>query len=127
MIVAFSVNVPRPIHSLAASQQVKILSSDVIYRLMDDVKAQVVALLPPIIEHRVLGEATVLQLFDITMKGRQATKVAGCRVTYGSVEKNKRARVLRDGKVIHEGCGQLKVGSKSGGRDDGVARRHEGR
>ena len=103
MVVAFSVNVSRPVRSLASSQQVPILTSNIIYRLMDDVKSQVVALLPPVIEQRVTGEATVLQLFDIHLKGRQTAKIAGCRVTNGMVEKNKRARVIRNGKTIHEG------------------------
>lgn len=103
VVVAFSVNVSRPVRSLATSQQVTILTSNIIYRLMDDVKAQVVALLPPVIEQRVTGEATVLQLFDIHLKGKQTARIAGCRVTNGVVEKNKRARVIRSGKIVHEG------------------------
>lgn len=102
-VVAFSVNVSRPIRSLATSQKVPILSSDIIYRLMDDVKSHVIALLPPIIETRVTGEATVIQLFDIHIKSRQTIKIAGCRVTNGVVDKNRRARVVRDGNVVHEG------------------------
>ena len=70
---------------------------------MDDVTARVIELLPPIIEKRVTGEAAVLQLFDIHLKGKKTTQVGGCRVTNGVVEKNKLARVVRDGEVIHEG------------------------
>jgi len=102
-VVAFSVAVPRPIQAEAASQQVPVLSSSIIYRLMDDVKARVIALLPPIVERRVTGEANVLQLFDIHLPGRKILKVAGCRVSNGVVEKNKLARVVRDGETIHEG------------------------
>lgn len=70
---------------------------------MDEVKGRVIDLLPPVIEKRVSGEATVLQLFDIHLKGKQTKKVAGCRVTNGVVDKNKLARVVRDGTTIHEG------------------------
>lgn len=70
---------------------------------MDAVKSLVIALLPPIIEKRVTGEANVLQLFDIHLKGKKIKKVAGCRVTNGLVEKSRLARVVREGEVIHEG------------------------
>lgn len=101
--MAFSVAVPRPVQAEAASQQVRVISSSIIYRLMDDVKARVIALLPPVIERRVTGEANVLQLFDIHLPGRKILKVAGCRVSNGVVEKNKFARVVRDGETIHDG------------------------
>ena len=103
MVVAFSVKVPRTIEAEAHSQHVPVLSSSIIYKLMEAVTERVVALLPPIIKKRVTGEATVLQLFDIHLKGKKTTQVGGCRVTNGVVEKNKLARVVRDGEVIHEG------------------------
>ncbi|KAL6305379.1 initiation factor 2 [Sparassis latifolia] len=102
-VVAFSVNTPRSVQAEANSQQVPVFSSAIIYRLMDTVKERVIALLPPIIERRVTGEATVQQIFDIQMKGRQTKKVAGCRITNGLVEKNKLARVVRNGDTVHEG------------------------
>ena len=102
-MIAFSVKVPRPVEAEAHSQHVPILTSSVIYKLMDDVTARVIDLLPPIIEKRVTGEAAVLQLFDIQLKGKKTTQVGGCRVTSGVVEKSKLARVVRDGEVIHEG------------------------
>ncbi|KAK0185860.1 hypothetical protein F5146DRAFT_1105487 [Armillaria mellea] len=102
-VVAFSVKVPKPIEAIAIQNQVPICSSGIIYRLVDDITARVVDLLPKIYETRVTGEATVLQLFDISLKGGVMRKVAGSRVTSGLVEKNKTARVLRNGKVIHEG------------------------
>ena len=103
MIVAFSVGVPRPVQSVAASQQVPWITSSIIYRLMDDVKGKVIELLPPIIERRVTGEANVLQLFEISLKGKQTMKVAGCRVANGTVQKNKLARVMRNGECVYEG------------------------
>lgn len=70
---------------------------------MDDVRKQVANLLPPIIESRVTGEATVLQIFEIQGKAKQVTKVAGCRVTNGIVDKSKKARIVRDGETVYEG------------------------
>ncbi|OSD08681.1 initiation factor 2 [Trametes coccinea BRFM310] len=103
VIIAFNVKVPRSVENEAQSQHVPILASSVIYKLIDDVKARVIDLLPPIIEKRVSGEATVLQLFDIHLKGKKTKQVGGCRVTNGVVSRNKLARVVRNGNVIHEG------------------------
>lgn len=102
-IVAFSVSVPRAIRTLATRHGVPILTSDIIYRLMEDIRSSLIALLPPIVETKVLGEADVLQVFEIQIKGGKTMKVAGCRVTNGLVEKQKSARVVRAGEVIHEG------------------------
>ena len=52
---------------------------------------------------KVMGEAEVLQLFDIHLKAKQTMKVAGCRVTNGMIEKSRGARVVREGKVVFEG------------------------
>jgi len=68
------------------------------------VKSFVIALLPVTIETRVTAEASVLQLFDIQGKGHAVLKVAGCRVTNGVLEKERRARVVRSGDIIHDGA-----------------------
>ncbi len=101
--MAFSVKIPRPIEAMAASQGVQFLKSSVIYHLMDQVKERVIGLLPIKVETKVTGEANVLQLFDIRLKRKQTMKVAGCRVIYGVVDKDKKARVIRKGKTVHEG------------------------
>jgi translation initiation factor IF-2 len=105
MIIAFSVNTPRAVQNIAASNNVTIYTSAIIYRIMEEVRNRVVALLPPIIETQVTGEANVLELFSINLKGRQTKQVAGCRVINGLVEKSKKARVIRNGVTVHEGKG----------------------
>ena len=64
-------------------------------------------LLPVVVEKKVTGEANVMQLFDITIKGKQTMKVAGCRVINGIVDKNKTARVVRNGETVFEGLSHL--------------------
>ena len=103
MIIAFSVNVSRMAGEAASQNGVPISSSNVIYSVMDEVKERVVKLLPPVVEKRVTGEANVVQIFDIGGKAKSIIKVAGCRVSNGVVEKDKRVRVLRNGEIIHEG------------------------
>jgi translation initiation factor IF-2 len=70
---------------------------------MDNVKDRVIDMLPKVVETKVTGEASILQLFDIHLKAKQTKKVAGCRVTNGMIEKGKFARLVRDGKTIHDG------------------------
>jgi translation initiation factor IF-2 len=71
---------------------------DVIYRLMSFVTEQCSALLPPLQEVRIAGEASVQQVFSINLKGKQTRNVAGCRVTNGSISRNHTVRVLRTAK-----------------------------
>ncbi|KAJ7445702.1 P-loop containing nucleoside triphosphate hydrolase protein [Mycena galericulata] len=103
MIVGFSVSSSRTVETLAAQHGVPIVTNDIIYRLMEDIKARVIKLLPVILESKVIGEAKVLQLFEIQVKGKQTKTVAGSRIINGLVEKNKPARVVRDGTVVFEG------------------------
>lgn len=103
MVIAFCVNVPRMANQAASRNEVLVFSSNVIYKVLDEVKEQVVKLLPRIVEKHVTGEAKVLEIFDITGKAKSIIKVAGCRVSNGMVEKNKSIRVLRDGEIIYDG------------------------
>ncbi|KII88666.1 hypothetical protein PLICRDRAFT_110958 [Plicaturopsis crispa FD-325 SS-3] len=103
MIVAFSVNVPRAMEVLAAQNEVPIYSTPIIYRLMDEVRDRIIALLPKTIETTVTGEANVLQLFDVSVKGKITKKVAGCRVSNGIADKANKARVVRNGTIVHAG------------------------
>jgi len=75
----------------------------VIYHLLDDVKEQLSKLLPPILETHVTGEATILQIFKINIKGKEFKPVAGCRITNGTVFKNQKVRIFRNNNQIWEG------------------------
>jgi translation initiation factor IF-2 len=103
MIVAFSVPVPRSATVAAGVHNIPIFSSKIIYQVIEGVRQRVANLLPATYEKRVSGEASVLQLFDIKLTGGRTKTIAGCRVTKGVVEKNKKAQVVRNGEVMHEG------------------------
>jgi translation initiation factor IF-2 len=105
MIVAFSVPVPRSTTVAAGMHNVPVFSSKIIYQVVEDIRERVTSLLPTLYEKRISGEASVLQTFDIKLDGRRTKTIAGCRVTKGIVEKNKKVQVVRDGEVIHEGKG----------------------
>lgn len=69
----------------------------VIYELIDDIKAAVAGLLAPERKEKILGLVEVRQVFRISGVG----VVAGCMVTEGLVRRGAKARVLRDGVVVH--------------------------
>lgn len=87
----------------AEALRVPILINNVIYRLIDDIKGRVVDLLPKLYDQRVVGEATVQQVFKYTVKGQAPKTIAGCRVGNGAMQKKVKIRVLRDRETIFEG------------------------
>ena len=88
---------------LAAREAVRIVEGSVIYRVLDDVKALLEERLAPLVTTRVLGEAEVAEVFEIDVKGTGKIKIAGCKVRNGVVSRSAKARVIRQGEVIHEG------------------------
>jgi len=96
-IIAF--NLPSDPNSVltAERQGVKLLEQNIIYRIVDDVKAVLEDKLPPLRVQRVLGEADVAMSFEITVGGRKKLKIAGCKVRNGQIGRGSRVRVLRGG------------------------------
>ncbi|KAF5132114.1 hypothetical protein DV495_001616 [Geotrichum candidum] len=105
-ILTFNLNVDRDIRSKAERKQVGIISHSIIYRLLEDVTAQLASQLQPEIKQKVLGEAVVREIFDFTVKSKKSAKkisIAGSRVTNGRLSKKSLVRVLRDKKVVFSG------------------------
>ena len=63
-----------------------------------DVKGDMSGMLAPLQRETFLGNAEVLQVFDISKVG----KIAGCRVTEGRVQRGARVRIVREGIVVLE-------------------------
>ncbi len=104
-IIGFNVRANKQARELAERDGIEIRYYNVIYDLVDDVKAAMSGLLSPERRETFLGNAEILQVFDVSKVG----KVAGCRVTEGTVERGAQVRLIRDGVVIHEGkLSQLK-------------------
>jgi len=83
---------------------------NIIYNVVDDIKAVLSGMLAPETREKFLGNAEVLEVFSISKVG----KVAGCRVTEGVVRRGAKVRLLRDNVVVHEG----KIGSLRRFKDD---------
>jgi len=82
-ILGFNVRASKQARELAEREGVEIRYYAIIYDLIDDIKGVLSGLLAPIQRETFLGNAEVLQVFDISKVG----KVAGCKVTEGVVRK----------------------------------------
>jgi len=98
-IIGFNVRANTQARSAAERAGIEIRYYNIIYDLVDDVKAAMSGLLSPERRETFLGNAEILEVFNITKVG----KVAGCRVTEGKVERGVGVRLVRDNVVIHEG------------------------
>jgi translation initiation factor IF-2 len=98
-ILGFNVRANAQARDAAGRDNIDIRYYSIIYNLVDDIKAAMSGLLSPELRETMLGNAEILEVFDISKVG----KVAGCRVTDGSVERGANVRLIRDSVVIHEG------------------------
>lgn len=98
-IVGFNVRLDNGIQSQAKHHDVRIIQHDVIYELIDQVKECMSELLEPEFKERKLGVAEVRQVFSIS----KYRNVAGCMVVEGTINRMRKARLLRGGSIIHEG------------------------
>ncbi|XP_055587378.1 translation initiation factor IF-2, mitochondrial [Uranotaenia lowii] len=96
VIYAFSVKTPNP-----APKDVGIRPVNIIYRLVDDLKKEINTKLPLVDVEEQLGEANVLQLFDIN-EGRKKVTVLGCRCTKGVLKKASKFKLVRAGETLAE-------------------------
>jgi translation initiation factor IF-2 len=104
-IIGFNVRAHKEAREMAERDGVEIRYYNIIYDLVDDVKKAMSGLLAPILRETMLGTALILEIFNISKVG----KIAGCRVTDGTVERGANVRLIRDNVVIHEGkLSQLK-------------------
>ncbi len=98
-IIGFNVRANAQARAAAEQSGIDIRYYSIIYNLVDDVKQAMSGMLSPERRETFIGNAEILEIFDITKVG----KIAGCRVTEGKVERGAGVRLIRDNVVIHEG------------------------
>ncbi|MBP0440534.1 translation initiation factor IF-2 [Tianweitania sediminis] len=99
VIIGFNVRANKQARTAADQEGIEVRYYNIIYNLVDDVKQAMSGLLSPERRETFIGNAEILEVFNITKTG----KVAGCRVTEGKVERGAGVRLIRDNVVIHEG------------------------
>ena len=99
VVLGFNVRASGQARDAAERAGIEIRYYNIIYDLVDDIKAAMSGKLAPEMRETFLGNAKILEVFNITKVG----KVAGCQVTDGTVQRGAKVRLIRDNVVIHEG------------------------
>jgi translation initiation factor IF-2 len=99
VVLGFNVRASGQARDAAERSGIEIRYYNIIYDLVNDIKAAMSGKLAPELRETFLGNARILEIFNITKVG----KVAGCQVTEGSVQRGAKVRLIRDNVVIHEG------------------------
>jgi translation initiation factor IF-2 len=99
VVVGFNVRANAQARAAAEATGTEIRYYNVIYDLVDDLKAAMAGMLSPDLRETALGKAEVLEIFAVG----KGDKAAGCRVLEGLVRRGAKVRLIRDDIVIHEG------------------------
>jgi len=99
IIIGFNIRPTAKIKEVAEQEKVDIRFYDIIYKLVDDIKAAMSGMLSPDIKEVYLGQADVQQIFSVPKIGN----IAGCMVSDGKLKRNAHIRLLRNGVVIYTG------------------------
>jgi len=110
IIIGFNVRPTGKSKELAKKEKVDMRFYRVIYQAIDDINAARVGLLKPVKEEKDIGSAEVRNTFKVPRAGL----VAGCYVTDGEIDRNDKARVVRDGTIVFDG----NIGSLRRFKDD---------
>ncbi len=105
VIIAFNVRADSAVRDMARNNGVDIRYHSVVYRITDEIKEILSGKLAPEKRETFIGYADVIALFTVG----KGTKVAGCRVSEGTIKKSAFVRLLRNNVVIYDGkIGELR-------------------
>ena len=99
VIIGFNVRPEARAADVAKQEAVDIRLHSIIYKVEEEIRAAMIGMLEAIEKERILGKAAVREVFRVPKAGT----VAGCMVVDGSIRRNARARLIRDGVVSWEG------------------------
>jgi len=100
IVIGFSIRPDSKAADIAQREGVDIRLYNIIYNIIDDIKAAMEGLLEPTLKEKILGHAEVRQTFHVSKVGT----IAGCSVTDGVMTRqNDGVRVLRDNVVVYTG------------------------
>ncbi len=123
VIIAFNVRADSAVRDMARAAHVDIRYHSVVYRITDEIKEILSGKLAPEKKENFIGYADVIALFTVG----KGVRVAGCRMTEGTIRKDAFVRLLRDNVVIYDGkIGELRrekneVKEVSGGVEFGMS------
>jgi translation initiation factor IF-2 len=99
LVIGFNVRPGARARELAKQKGIEIKTYSVIYEAIQDVRRAMEGMLEPDIEEKIIGQAEVREIFSVPGAGN----IAGVYIEDGEVRRNAKARVVRDGVLVHEG------------------------
>lgn len=99
IVVGFNIRPDANAQALAERENVDVRLYNIIYNLVDEIKAAMEGMLAPVVKEEVIGRAAVRDVFRITKVGN----VAGCFMVDGKAVRGAKARLVRDNVVIYDG------------------------
>ena len=99
VLIGFNVKPNREAKKLAEEQKIEIKYFNIIYEAIDHVEKSLSGLLEPDVKETVLGSAEIQKIFKVSNAG----KIAGSKVVSGEIKSKSKARIIRDGVVVHSG------------------------
>ena len=99
IIIGFNVRPVPGAEEVAKKENVDVRTYTIIYKAIEDVQAAMTGMLDPEYRDEDTGKAEVREIFKISGVGT----IAGCYVTSGKILRGGKARIVRDGIIIHDG------------------------
>ncbi|MFN7094634.1 MAG: translation initiation factor IF-2, partial [Burkholderiales bacterium] len=98
LVIGFNTRADTSAKKAAEANNIEIRYYNIIYEIIDDVKAAMSGMLSPEKRENITGNVEIRQLFSV---GKLV--IAGCMVTDGIIKRNSKIRLVRDSMVIHGG------------------------
>jgi translation initiation factor IF-2 len=99
IIIGFQVRPSSGARKLAEAEQIDIRLYSIIYDAINEIKAAMEGMLAPEFEEKIMANVEIRETFKITKVGT----IAGCMVLDGTITRNSKIRIVRDGVVVYTG------------------------
>lgn len=99
IIYGFNIRPTAAIRKKAEEEGIEIRLHNIIYKALEELEAAMKGMLAPVYEEVVIGQAEVRQIYKVSKVGT----IAGCMVTDGSIKRDCKVRLIREGIVIYTG------------------------
>ena len=99
IIIGFNIRPSSKIMEYAKEKNVDIRLYNIIYKVVEEMEDAMKGELDPEFEEKILGTAEVRKLFKFSKVGT----IAGCYITDGTIRRDSKARIIRDGIIIYDG------------------------
>ena len=99
IICTFNIRPTGDVKKYAEDQKVEIRTYSIIYKMLEEVEDMINGMMKPKYQEEITGEANIIKVFSYSKVGN----IAGCLMEKGYIESGSKVRLIRNGRVIHEG------------------------